>query len=116
MNGRENMVCKALSHPLRRQLLAGLVDGECDVSVMQKQCGADQPTVSKHLAVLREAGLVTVRTSGRRRCYTLTSPELVRELLQALSKLSLFPRPEGCPQSPDRDAAANESPLSLPVG
>ena len=85
MDDRESAICKALSHPLRRRLLLGLVDGECDVSVMQQRVDADQPTVSKHLAVLRDAGLVTVRTSGRRRCYTLTSPELVLGLLRALS-------------------------------
>lgn len=85
---REDAVCKALSHPLRRQMLEELLGGECDVSVMQQRAGADQPTVSKHLAVLRDAGLVAVRTSGRRRCYTLAEPALIRNLLAVLSELS----------------------------
>ena len=93
MSEREDAICKALSHPLRRQILKELVCGECDVSLIQHRASADQPSVSKHLAVLRDAGLVVARTSGRRRCYTLANPALVRNLLATLFALA-----EGSPE------------------
>lgn len=83
----ESGLCRALGHPLRLQLLFGLLGGECDVGVMQEKSRADQPTVSKHLAVLREARLVEVRVEGRRRCYSLSHPELTRALLENLQQL-----------------------------
>ncbi len=88
MNDHVDSVCRALAHPLRRRLLRGLTTGECDVGVMQGKVEADQPTVSKHLAVLREAGLVEVRVDGRRRCYSLAHPEGVRELFRILEALA----------------------------
>ncbi len=84
----ETALCRALSHPLRRSLLRGLLGGECDVGVMQEKTQTDQPTVSKHLAVLRESGVVEVRVDGRRRCYTLTYPEQTGQLLKALDELA----------------------------
>ena len=47
--------------------LAGDVRGELSVSDIVGQLGLSQPTVSKHLKVLREAGLVTVREDGQHR-------------------------------------------------
>lgn len=84
----ESALCRALGHPLRLLLLFGLLGGECDVGVMQKRSDTDQPTVSKHLALLREAGLVDVRVEGRRRCYSLSHPELTARLLGDLQELS----------------------------
>ena len=57
------------------------------MGVMQDKVQADQPTVSKHLAVLREAGLVEARVDGRRRCYSLANPAKVLELFQVLEEL-----------------------------
>ncbi len=88
MTDRIDILCRALSHPLRRKLLMGLTAGECDVGVMQEKTVTDQPTVSKHLAVLREAGLVDVRVDGRRRCYSLVDPEGVRDLFEQLQAVA----------------------------
>lgn len=88
MSVQLDSVCRALAHPLRRQLLESLGTGECDVGILQQKTGADQPVVSKHLAVLREAGLVEVRTDGRRRCYTLRDPETTVLVLTLLRQLS----------------------------
>ena len=84
---RASAICRALSHPVRRALLEGLLTGECDVSYMTDSSGVGQPTVSKHLAMLREAELVTVRVDGRRRCYSLAEPELLHQLLGLLRQL-----------------------------
>jgi len=57
---------------LREQVTpTGEVPGELSVSDIVGQLGLSQPTVSKHLKVLREAGLVTVREEGQHRFYRL---------------------------------------------
>ncbi len=80
-------VCRALGHPARRTLLQALSRSECDVGKLSAGSGLDQPTVSKHLAALRSAGLVQVRVEGRRRCYTLSHEKLVKRLLDLLAEL-----------------------------
>ena len=79
--------CRALGHPIRRALLRGLMGGECDVGNMTQNTRLDQPTVSKHLAMLRQAGLVVVRVDGRRRCYSLANRDLDEPLLDLLDQL-----------------------------
>lgn len=65
----------------RRDILRFLLDRETDapaagtsVSQIVQQLGVSQPTISKHLKVLRESDLVTVREEGQHRYYSL-SPE-----------------------------------------
>lgn len=60
-----------LADPTRRDILRRLLDGEAAVSDLVDALGLTQPTVSKHLARLLEAGLVTVREDGRNRIYAL---------------------------------------------
>jgi DNA-binding transcriptional ArsR family regulator len=61
----------ALAEPSRRRILDLLRDGERSVNDLVSRLGLSQPGVSKHLRVLREAGLVEVRPEGRRRWYGL---------------------------------------------
>ncbi|QAY72286.1 ArsR family transcriptional regulator [Agromyces protaetiae] len=58
-------------------------DGEISVSEIVTALGVSQPTVSKHLKVLRESGLVTVREEGQHRYYRLdrTPLEIVEDWL-----------------------------------
>ncbi len=79
-------VCRALAHPTRRAVLRTLLVEECVVGELARGCGEDQPVVSKHLATLRDAGLVRVRVDGRCRCYKLTDPELVASMLEKLDE------------------------------
>lgn len=81
------LACRALAHPARRWLLQALARSECDVGDLSAGSGLDQPTVSKHLAALRRAGLVQVRVDARRRCYSLANQELVKTLLDILGEL-----------------------------
>lgn len=60
-----------LAEPTRREILARLLQGEASVGDLVEALGLTQPTVSKHLAQLREAELVTVREDGRSRIYAL---------------------------------------------
>lgn len=68
-------IFEALGEPRRRAILELLADGERSagdvVEALRAQSPASQPTVSQHLKVLREAGLVAVRAEGTRRLYTI---------------------------------------------
>jgi DNA-binding transcriptional ArsR family regulator len=57
----------ALAHPTRRAILARLAKGEAAVSELGKPFGLRQPTISKHLRVLEEAGLIRRGRDAQRR-------------------------------------------------
>src|SRR5580765_4243822 len=70
-------VFNAIAEPRRRRiidLLAG--EGERDVGELVRSLRLPQPTVSKHLGVLRSVRIVSVRQRGRRRLYRLNPTEL----------------------------------------
>lgn len=75
-----------IADPTRRQLLTELGAGERSVGDLVESAGVSQPTVSKHLRVLREAGLVSIRAQGQRRYYSLDA-EPLREVLEWISGL-----------------------------
>jgi DNA-binding transcriptional ArsR family regulator len=68
-----------LSEPRRRRILDELRDGEKSVTELVAAVGGSQPGVSRHLRLLREAGLVEVRAEAQRRLYRIR-PEPLRQL------------------------------------
>lgn len=62
---------EALAEPNRRRILDLLRDGERPAGDLVEALAISQPGVSKHLRLLREAGLVTTRSEGTRRVYRL---------------------------------------------
>ena len=66
----------ALGEPHRMAIVAMLTDGERPAGDFVDALPISQPTVSKHLSVLREAGLVTVRKDANRRLYSLNPAPL----------------------------------------
>jgi len=66
----------ALAEPHRREILDLLRGGERPAGDLVGHLKLSQPGVSKHLKVLREAGLVAVRVDGRRRLYALNPQPL----------------------------------------
>jgi DNA-binding transcriptional ArsR family regulator len=68
---------EALGDPVRRRIVELLAAGECTAGKLSDavtaQFGITQPGASRHLRVLREVGLVTSRTAGKQRMYTLDS-------------------------------------------
>jgi DNA-binding transcriptional ArsR family regulator len=72
-------IFEVLAEPHRREILELLRHGERAVGDLCEHLGIAQPTVSKHLKLLREQGLVSVRVEAQRRVYRL-SPEPLREL------------------------------------
>lgn len=69
-------VLDAIAEPTRRRILDALRLGECSVGELVDHVGMHQPGVSRHLKVLREAGLVTVRRNAQRRLYRLDATPL----------------------------------------
>jgi DNA-binding transcriptional ArsR family regulator len=65
-----------LADPTRRRILDLLREAERPVGELVVRLGISQPGVSKHLRVLREAGLVRVRTDAQRRWYGLRTEPL----------------------------------------
>ncbi|QHN19365.1 metalloregulator ArsR/SmtB family transcription factor [Gordonia amarae] len=72
-------VLEAIIDPTRRRILDAIRDGERSVGELVEIVGMHQPGVSRHLKVLRDAGLVEVRKDANRRLYRLR-PEPLREL------------------------------------
>ncbi len=66
----------AIAEGSRRDLLDALGDEEATVSDLVARVGMSQPQVSKHLAVLREVGVVRVRVDGRHHWYRVYGPAL----------------------------------------
>ncbi len=64
-------IAKALAHPSRLMILDALADGEQCVCDLTRLVGADQSTVSKHLAILRNAGIIDLRRQGAMTFYRL---------------------------------------------
>jgi DNA-binding transcriptional ArsR family regulator len=72
-------VFEVLAEPRRRQILDLVRGGELSVNELVARLRMNQPAVSKHLRVLREAGLVGVRVDEQRRLYRLI-PAPLREV------------------------------------
>jgi DNA-binding transcriptional ArsR family regulator len=71
------VVWPALTEPKRRAMLDLLREGPQDVGALVGALGISQPTASKHLRVLRDAGLVRVTVVAQRRLYSLDPAPLM---------------------------------------
>ncbi|MCA9490205.1 MAG: winged helix-turn-helix transcriptional regulator [Myxococcales bacterium] len=74
----------ALAHPVRLRIVCGLLDGTCAVTPIVDCLGLPQALVSRHLAVLRDAGVVEARREGRTQLYGVVHPA-VGPLIEALA-------------------------------
>lgn len=86
---REAAAClfHGFSDRSRLAILQHLVQGEHRVGELAAHLDLAQSTVSKHLACLKECGLVSSRPQGRASVFTLTHPDAVLTLLQAAEAL-----------------------------
>jgi ArsR family transcriptional regulator, arsenate/arsenite/antimonite-responsive transcriptional repressor len=67
---------KALADETRQQIMRLCCCRELSVNEIVEQTGVSQPTVSHHLAILRDADLVLVRSAGRQTYYTLNQERI----------------------------------------
>jgi DNA-binding transcriptional ArsR family regulator len=79
----------ALADPTRARIVDALAEGERSVNDIVSLFSLTQPSISRHLRVLREAGLVSVQPSGQRRVYRL-DPRPLREIDRWLERHRRF--------------------------
>jgi DNA-binding transcriptional ArsR family regulator len=67
---------EVLAEPTRREIMDLLIDGPRPVGELVAETGLSQPNTSRHLRILRQAGLVESRADGQRRLYELRAEGL----------------------------------------
>src|SRR5512140_1759486 len=94
---------KALCNPTRAQIIEFLLGGERCVCEMTGPLDVSQPLVSHHLALLRDAGLVTMRGEGARTYYSIDGERFDRDLKGFMGSVE---RLRSTPPDPDRTESA----------
>lgn len=90
MDAAADTLFKTLADPTRRAIFEGLVrEGEQTVRVLTGRAGISQPAVSKHLGVLKTAGLVRDRRDGRRTHYS-ADPRGLKPLVDWMGHYGAF--------------------------
>jgi len=89
MNANPVLFAKAIADETRQKIM-----GECcccwlSVNEILEKVGFSQPTISHHLAILRDAGLVNVREEGKQTFYTLNQENIVMCCGQLMIKFAL---------------------------
>ena len=82
-------VFEIIAEPNRRAILSLLVSSQQSVGEIERQLRMSQPTVSKHLRVLRDAGFVAATVDAQRRLYRL-QPEPLQEVAAWLAPFRRF--------------------------
>lgn len=81
-------VCKAIAHPKRLMIIYALKSGEQGAGELAEELGLSLPTLSQHMRILRERGLVAARQKGRNVYYRLSDPRIIEacEMMRRLLK------------------------------
>ena len=72
---------KALSNPVRLEILKFLHNGPSCVTLACLKLGISQPNISKHLQILKDAGIIDCRGNGVKHCYFICRPTVMGPLL-----------------------------------
>jgi DNA-binding transcriptional ArsR family regulator len=80
---RKSEILKALGHPIRFCIVEGLVDGERNVASIMDCLSLPQPTVSRHLQILKSAGILDVQRVGNEMHYSVVNAE-ARKIIASL--------------------------------
>lgn len=90
---RDAGVMRALSTPIRLQILDLLSCGEMCASAIQDCFSITQPTLSYHMKILVSVGIIEMRTEGKYVFYSL-KPEIIRQFLHEIE--GMFTEKENC--------------------
>jgi len=83
---QKSEVFKALGHPTRLQIVEKLADGEQCVCILLEMFNIDMSTLSRHLSVLKTAGVVVDERRGKNIFYTLKCPCLL-DMIECMEKV-----------------------------
>jgi len=90
MTGQQDQLFRTLGDPSRRAIFERLcLDGEQTVAAITRGAGISQPAVSKHLALLKQAGLVQDRHEGRQTHYS-ARPGALAPLVDWTQRMTRF--------------------------
>ena len=98
-------VFSVIADSTRRRIVRLLAEQTHTVGAVVEKLGMSQPTISKHLKVLREAGVVSAVVEGQRRLYSL-NPEVFTEITDWVDEIL----------AAARASAAAHAPVALPGG
>jgi len=76
---------KALAHPARLKMVAGLIKDECNVTQIQKELKMPQPTISQHLRILKNADIIKGRREGTKTCYRVIDAR-ARKIVEVIKR------------------------------
>jgi len=76
---------KALAHPARLKIVSGLLKDECNVGQIQKVLKLPQSTISQHLRILKNAGIIKGRREGTRTCYRVIDVR-VKKIMEIIKR------------------------------
>jgi DNA-binding transcriptional ArsR family regulator len=76
---------KALAHPARLRIVIGLLKDECNVAQIQRVLGLPQSTISQHLRILKNAGIIKGRREGTKTCYRVVDVR-VRKIVEIIKR------------------------------
>ena len=85
-------VFAVIAEATRRDILVSLRSGDKAVGELVQELEASQPTISKHLKVLREADLVSMRAQGQKRYYALNPKPLAGDVRRRPFRIRCFQR------------------------
>jgi ArsR family transcriptional regulator len=76
-------IIKVLGHPVRLQIVAGILCHDCNVNGIVEKLQIPQSTVSQHLAILRNKGIITAHKDGVSTCYKVEH-EFVQKIIRLI--------------------------------
>ncbi|MDA3792161.1 MAG: metalloregulator ArsR/SmtB family transcription factor [Elusimicrobia bacterium] len=74
---------KAFAHPTRLLIIGKLLEAERCVGSIEKVLNLKQANVSQHLNILKKEGIVDYEIKGRKRCYYITEPERMKNIIES---------------------------------
>lgn len=80
---RSGQLLKALGHPVRLQIVAGLLSGDCNVGRIWQCLCLPQPSISQHLRILRQEGVLVADRRGKEILYRVAD-DRIPEILAAM--------------------------------
>lgn len=69
---------KALGHPIRLRMVEGLMQNECNVNQIVEKMQLPQSTISQHLGILKNSGILEPRKDGVKTCYCVVDSSIRR--------------------------------------
>ena len=106
-------VFAVIAEATRRDILVSLRKGDKAVGELVQELEASQPTISKHLKVLREADLVSMRAQGQKRYYTL-NPKPLAGIASWLETFDVAAPPRHRHSQPAQEPSSAPSPARTP--